>query len=122
MPSGGIFLHQQAYVQKNFKAFRMDQANPLAAPMIGRSNTNDDPYHPREKEKIVDKSKYLTTGGVFTYLTTHTKHDVAFATSILVRHSQNPTNKHWNGIKQLIRYLRRTSTNHAKSCSRIRVA
>ena len=35
-------------------------ANPLATPMIGRSKTNDNPYHPCEEEKIVNKSKSLT--------------------------------------------------------------
>lgn len=73
MPSGGILLHQQAYVQKILKAFQMDHANPLAAPMVGCSKTNDDPYYPRkEEEEIVDKSKYLREVGAFTYLATHT--------------------------------------------------
>ena len=46
----------------------MDRANSLVAPMIGHSKTNDDPYHPREEEvEIVNKSKYLTTVGVFIY-------------------------------------------------------
>lgn len=110
VPDGGILLHQQAYVQKILKVFQMDQANPLAAPMIGRSKTNDDPYQPREEEEeIVDKSKYLTAVGAFTYLATHTRPDIAFATSILARHSQNPTLRHWNGVKHLLRYLRGTA-------------
>jgi hypothetical protein len=110
VPTGGILLHQQAYVDKVLKAFQMDQANSLAAPMIGRSKTLDDPYQPREEDKeIIDKSKYLTAVGAFTYLTTHTRPDIAFATSILARHSQNPTIRHWNGVKHLMRYLRRTS-------------
>lgn len=57
MPNG-IFLHQQAYVQMILKIFQMDQSNLLAAPMIGRSKTNDDPYQPHdEEEEIVDKPK-----------------------------------------------------------------
>ena len=107
--NGGILLHQQAYVQKILKFFQMDQANPLAAPMIGRSKTNDDPYQPRDEEEIVDKPKYLTTVGAFTYLTTHTRPDFAFATSILARHSQNPTLRHSNGVKHLLNYLRGTT-------------
>lgn len=87
MPNG-IFLHQHAYVQKILKIFQMDQSNSLAAPMVGRSKTNDDPYQPHEEEgEIVDKQKYLTAVGAFTYLTTHTRSDIAFATSILARHS-----------------------------------
>ena len=117
VPYGGILLHQQAYVQKILKVFQMHHANSLAAPMIGRSKTNDDPYQPREEEEeIVDKPKYLTPVGAFTYLTTHTRPVIAFATSILAWHSQNPT------IKHLLRCLQGTSelglyyhkTNHAK--------
>ena len=85
----------------------MEEANPLAAPMIGRSSTDDDPYQPREEEEeVIDKQKYLTAVGSFTYLTTHTRPDIAFATSILARHSQNPTMRHWNGVKHLLRYLK----------------
>ena len=81
--NGGILLHQNTYVEKVLKLFQMDQANPLVTPMIGRSKTNDDPYQPREEEEeIIDKSKYLTAVGAFTYLTTHTIPDIAFATSI----------------------------------------
>jgi hypothetical protein len=42
-------------------------------------------------------------------LTTHTRPDIAFATSMLARHSQSPTIRHWNGVKHLLRYLRGTA-------------
>lgn len=73
----------------------MDQAYTLSAPMIGRSKIHDDLYHPcEEEEEIVNKSKYLTTFGAFTYLTTHTRPDITFAPNILTRHSQKPTIRH----------------------------
>ena len=85
----GIFLHQQAYVQKVLKLFQMDEVHPMEAPMIGRSKTNDDPYQPREEEEeVINKDRYITAVGPFTYLTTHTRPDIAFATSILARHNQ----------------------------------
>lgn len=78
--------------------------------MIGRSKTNEDPYYLcEEEEDIVDKSKYLTAVGIFTYLTTHTKPDTIFTTSILAKHSKKPIVKHWNGVKHLMRYLQGTS-------------
>ena len=101
---GSILLHEQAYIQKLLKNFNMDQSHPLVAPMIGRSKTRDDPYHPREEE-VVDKQHYLTAVGAFTYLTTHTRLYIGFATSILARHSQNPTARHWNSVKHLMQYL-----------------
>jgi hypothetical protein len=87
----------------------MDQAHALVAPMIGRSRTSDNPFQPcLEEEKIVDRQKYLTVVGAFTYMTTHTRLDIAFATNILARHNQKPTAHHWNGVKHLLRYLRGT--------------
>lgn len=113
LPSDGILLHRKAYIQKNLMAFQMDQANSLADPIIRGSKTNDDPYHPceeeEEEEEIADKSKYLTAVGAFVYLTIHTRHDIAFATSISTRHSQNPTTRHWNGVNHLMRYLSGTT-------------
>jgi hypothetical protein len=77
IPNGGILLHQQAYVQKILKLFQMDQANPLAAPMIGRSKTNDDPYQPREEEEeVIDKSKYLTAVRVVYCVVTEANPDI----------------------------------------------
>jgi hypothetical protein len=103
---GGVILHQQAYVCKLFKHFQMDQAHALAAPMIGRSRNTEDPYQPcSEEEEIVNIQKYLTAVKAFTYLTTHTRPDITFATTILARHSQKPTARHWNGVKHLLRYL-----------------
>jgi hypothetical protein len=87
VPNEGILLHQEAYVNKILKEFQMDKASPLATPMIGHCKTNEDPYQPREEEGIVDKSKYLTAVGAFTYLPTHNRPDIAFATRILARQS-----------------------------------
>lgn len=83
----------------------------MVAPMIERNKTNDDAYQPREADEgeVIDKQRYLTAIGLFTYFTTHTRSDIAFATSILARHSQNPTMRHWNGVKHLLRYLKNTS-------------
>lgn len=71
--------------------------------MIERSKTHDDPYHPCEKEKeIIDKTKYLTSVGAFTYLITHTRPNIVFVTNILATRSQKPTTRHWNGTKYLM--------------------
>ena len=110
--STGVLLHQQAYTRKLLKFFQMDQAHALAAPMIGRSRNNDDPYQPcSEEEEKVDMSKYLTAVGAFTYLTTHTRPDIAFATNIFARHNQKPTACHWNGIEHLFRYEERKTSD-----------
>ena len=56
--------------------------------MIGKSRMHDDLYRPcEEEEEVIDKSNCLTTIGALIYLATHTKPDIAFATTILVTHS-----------------------------------
>jgi hypothetical protein len=87
----------------------MSQVHALAAPIIGRSRTTEDPYQPcLEEEEIVYRQKYLTAVGAFTYLTTHTRPDIVFATNILARYNQKPIVCHFNGVKYLLRYLRGT--------------
>lgn len=51
-----IFLDQQAYVQKISRMFQMDQANPLATPMVGRDKINNNQYQPcDEEDEVIDK-------------------------------------------------------------------
>ncbi|OAE32544.1 hypothetical protein AXG93_3918s1020 [Marchantia polymorpha subsp. ruderalis] len=83
--------------------FNMDHANALSAPMIGRSKTDDDPYRPAEaEEEELDKPKYLAAVGALLYLATNTRSDISFDISVLARHSQRPTARHWQGIKHLL--------------------
>ena len=42
-------------------------------------------------------------------LTNCTQLDIVFATNLLVRFSLSPTQRHWNGIKYLFRYIRGTT-------------
>ena len=76
---------------------------------MGMSCTQQDPYTPAcEEEEEIDKPKYLAAVGALFYLATFTKSDISFAVSVLARHSQKPTARHWVGIKHLFRYLRGT--------------
>ena len=87
----------------------MQDANSLAAPMMERSYTQQDPYTPAyEEEEKMDKPKYLTTIGLLLYLATFTRPDISFAVNVLAKHSQKSTAMHWTGIKHLFRYLRGT--------------
>ena len=43
------------------------------------------------------------------YLTTCARLDIAFFVNLLARYSSDPTRRHWNGIKHILRYLKGTS-------------
>jgi hypothetical protein len=48
---------------------------------------------------------YLRIMGARMYLTNNTRPDIAFVVNCLARHSAAPTMHHWNGIKNILRYL-----------------
>ena len=71
----------------------MDKSTLLAAPMIGRRKTADDPYKPykEEEEEFHDKIHYLAAVDALLYLSTFTHPDISFVVSVLARHSKKPS-------------------------------
>ena len=60
------------------------------------------------EELLGPKIPYLNTIGELMYLANYTRPDIAFSVNLLVMYSFNPTQRHRNGIKQLLRYLQGT--------------
>ena len=54
------------------------------------------------------EEQYLAAVRALLYLATNIQPDISFAASVLARHSQKPTSRHWQGLKHLMRYLRGT--------------
>jgi hypothetical protein len=48
---------------------------------------------------------YLSAIGALMYLANSTTPDTAFVVNLLVRYSAAPTMRHWNGVKDVLRYL-----------------
>ncbi|GKF53294.1 hypothetical protein Tco_0160204, partial [Tanacetum coccineum] len=65
------------------------------------------PFQPlKYDEDILDpKVPYLSAIGSLMFLTSHTQPDISFSLNLLARYSSCPTRRHWNGIKQIFRYL-----------------
>jgi hypothetical protein len=51
---------------------------------------------------------YLSVIGALMYLANNTRPDIAFVVNCLARHSVAPIMHHWNGIKNILRYLNGT--------------
>jgi hypothetical protein len=66
-----------------------------------------DPFRPKQDEEEVLGAEYpyLSVIVVFMNLTNNTRPDIVFAVNCLTRHSVAPTMRHWNDIKNIIRYL-----------------
>ncbi|PHT98288.1 Aluminum-activated malate transporter 8 [Capsicum chinense] len=89
----------------------MDKAYPLSTPTVVRLlEVSKDPFRPMEEgEEILDPEvPYLSAIGVLMYLANATRPDIAFSVNLLARYSSSPTQRHWNGIKHILRYLKGT--------------
>ena len=107
----GLLLHQSNYTKKVLEKFNMKDAYPLKTPMVVRSlDVEKDPFKPKEENEEIlgPEYPYLSAIGALMYLANGTRPDIAFAVNLLARFSAAPTKRHWNGIKQILRYLRGT--------------
>lgn len=107
----GVLLHQSAYIQKILEKFNMKDSYPTRTLMVVRSlAVESDPFRPQEnnEELLGPECPYLNAIGALMYLANGTRPDIAFAVNLLARFSSAPTKRHWNGVKQIFRYLRGT--------------
>jgi hypothetical protein len=103
-----IFVHQLNYIQKMLKRFNMDKAHPLSTPIFFRSlDVKKDPYRPRENNEkaLGPEVLYLSVIGALMYLANNMRSDIVFSINVLVRYNSDPTRRHWNRIKHVLRYL-----------------
>ena len=108
----GVLVHQSTCTKKILKCFYMDKAHPLCSPMIVRSlGVKKDPFRPYKKgEKLLGPEvPYLSVIGALMYLANCTCPDIVFSVNLLARYSSSPTQRHWNGIKHILRYLQGTT-------------
>ncbi|KAJ9555653.1 hypothetical protein OSB04_010267 [Centaurea solstitialis] len=108
----GILIHQENYTQKVLRRFSHHDAKPSSTPMIVRSlDIKKDPFRPKEydEEILSPECSYLGAIGALLYLAQCTRPDISFAVNCIARHSNAPTRRHWNGIKDIFRYLKGTT-------------
>jgi hypothetical protein len=80
--------------------------------MVVRSLEADkDPYRPKEDDEDVlgMEIPYLSAIGALMYLAQCTRPDISFSVNLLARFSSEPTRRHWNGVKHILRYLKGTN-------------
>ena len=66
----------------------------------------------KDNEEVFDPEvSYLNATGALIYLTNYTRSDISFATNLLERFSSSLTQRHWNKIKHVFRYLRETTNS-----------
>ena len=89
----------------------MAEEHPLSSPMVVRSlDVKNDSFRPFEngEELLGLEVPYLSVIGEIMYLANYTRLDIYFFFNLLVRSSFALTQRHLNGIKHKLRYLKGT--------------
>ncbi|XP_070660595.1 secreted RxLR effector protein 161-like [Malus domestica] len=61
-----------------------------------------------EEEILEPEIPYLSAIGALLYLAQCTRLDISFVVNLLARYNNMPTRRHWNGVKDIFRYLKGT--------------
>ncbi|KAL0308115.1 UNVERIFIED_CONTAM: Retrovirus-related Pol polyprotein from transposon RE1 [Sesamum angustifolium] len=112
----GIFICQRKYTETLLKKFKMESCKTVTTPLV-----IGEKYQKEDGSQKVDGSIYKSLIGRLLYLTA-ARPDIMFATSLLSRFMQSPSQVHYAAAKRILRYLRGTkdfgiwykSTNDAK--------
>ncbi|KAF5477282.1 hypothetical protein F2P56_003932 [Juglans regia] len=95
----GVFYAQKKYTEDLLKRFNMTGCKPVATPLIPNEKLRKD-----DDGKKVDASTYRSLVGSLLYLR-NTIPGILFATSLLLRFMQSPSQIHFGTAKRILRYL-----------------
>ena len=107
--SGDITLSRRAYCKRMLHRFRMDDCASTSTPLpVGSILSIDDcPRTPEEIDEIKD-ILYQEALGSLMWLQVATRPDLSYAVNILSCFAHNPGKPHWNTIKHVLGYIKRT--------------
>ena len=103
--TGSVWIGQPAYTESILKKFGMENAKISPTPVdpsnkLVKATEADEPF---------DQHIYQSAIGSLLYLSVATRPDISYAVSNVAKFSANPTTRHWNAVKRIMRYLKGTS-------------
>ena len=100
----GIFIHQRDYALRLLARFGMSKCNAVYTPLSSTADLTDrrgdEPELSRETHHL-----YRAIIGGLAYLSSCTRPDITYAVSLLSRHLHNPSFRHLQAAKRLLRYV-----------------
>jgi len=99
--NGSIFVTQEVYINKILQNFNMAEAKGVSTPASRKESDNH--------KDVSGKVPYCEAVGSLMCLAAATRPDIAFAVNKAARVMDRPTEKDWNNVKCIFRYLRSTS-------------
>ncbi|GJV48739.1 retrovirus-related pol polyprotein from transposon TNT 1-94 [Tanacetum coccineum] len=98
----GLFICQERYAKDILKRFGMDKCNPIDTPLEHKAKPSK-----HDREKKVDSTLFKSLVGSLRYLTC-TRPDILFAVGLIIRFMEEPTIKHLEIAKRILRYIKCT--------------
>ena len=99
-----IWMGQPLYAENLLQKYGMEQAKPVKTPVDVCSKL----VKATEEDESFDQQIYQSAVGSLLYLSVGTRPDISYAVGNVAKFSSQPTNRHWSGVKRIMRYLRDT--------------
>ena len=107
-------IHQTAYIQQLIQKLKQESCKRREIPLQPNINLTRDLENETDqlRKPMKDPNKYRMIIGSLIYLMINTRPDIAFSVTLLSRFIQEPKEKHWRCLKNLLRYVI-TTKNYA---------
>ena len=113
--SDNMHISHHQKVAKVLKHANMADCKPLGTPMdTGMKLTLNMQPQTDAETQYMKMVPYRSIIGQLMYIAINTRPDIYFATIALSRYNNNPGVKHWEQVKNVLRYLKATSTHGLK--------
>ncbi|GKV23084.1 hypothetical protein SLEP1_g32861 [Rubroshorea leprosula] len=108
--AGKLWLSHEKYVEWMLERFNMKHAKPVSTPLANHFKLSKQscPNTKEEKEKM-SSIHYSSTVGSLMYAMVCTRPDISHAIGVVSRFLSNLGKIHWEAVKWIFRYLRRTT-------------
>lgn len=104
---GGVKLHQQHYIEKMLKKFRLSDVKICGTPL----DVNVELVKNDGISNSCDKQLYQSMVGNLIYASVSSRPDISYAVGVVSKFSSNPTEAHLSAVKHIFRYLKGTASN-----------
>ncbi|GJX27388.1 retrovirus-related pol polyprotein from transposon TNT 1-94 [Tanacetum coccineum] len=105
-----IWLSQKSYVKKILQRFNMQDCKPISTPFLTNVNLSSKMSSSSEKERMkISQVPYASAVESLMFAMICTRPDIAHAVGVVSRYMAEPGRGHWEAVKRIFRYIKRTS-------------
>lgn len=104
LQNGNILLLQRTAIKIMIENFRMDNSKGKNTPMLVGTSFEKE----TDMQKVETLVPYRSLVGSLLFVAGNTRPDISFATSLMARFCEAPNHGHWEGLKQILKYLSQT--------------